>query len=153
MNQFITTRDTRVENIVNSESMGVGIRVIAGGAYGFASTNQMSEDAVAATANKRSQSPKRTQKLQSEPLVLAPVKALGEVAWATPFTKDWRKIAVKEKADMLIAANKAGLEAGARLHAIQPVPSESGKIFRFDRRFLHRSRYSSFVGTDDGHCR
>lgn len=113
VNQFITTRDTRVENIVNSESMGVGIRVIAGGAYGFASTNQMSEDAVAATAKQAVAIAKANAKLQSEPLVLAPVKALGEVAWATPFTKDWRKIAVKEKADMLIAANKAGLEAGA----------------------------------------
>ncbi|TXI89116.1 MAG: TldD/PmbA family protein [Burkholderiaceae bacterium] len=113
VNQFITTRDTRVENIVNSESIGVGIRVIAGGAYGFASTNQMSEDAVAATAKQAVAIAKANAKLQSEPLVLAPVKALGEVAWATPFTKDWRKIAVKEKADMLIAANKAGLEAGA----------------------------------------
>ena len=50
VNQFITTRDTRVENIVNSESIGVGIRVIAGGAYGFASTNQMTPEAIAATA-------------------------------------------------------------------------------------------------------
>ena len=51
VNQFITTRDTRVENIVNSESIGVGIRVIiCWRCYGFASTNQMSEDAVAATA-------------------------------------------------------------------------------------------------------
>ena len=113
VNQFITTRDTRVENIVNSESIGVGIRVIAGGAYGFASTNQMSEDAVAATAKQAVAIAKANAKLQSEPLVLAPVKALGEVAWATPFTKDWRKIAVKEKADILIAADKAGLEAGA----------------------------------------
>ncbi|WMW81027.1 TldD/PmbA family protein [Undibacterium cyanobacteriorum] len=113
VNQFITTRDTRVENIVNSESMGVGIRVIAGGAYGFASTNQMTPEAIAATAKQAVAIAKANAKLQSEPLVLAPVKGLGEVAWATPFTKDWRKVPVKEKAEMLIAANRAGLEAGA----------------------------------------
>ena len=44
---------------------------------------------------------------------LAPVKGVGEVSWATPFKKDWRTVPVKEKADMLIAANKAGLDAGA----------------------------------------
>ena len=56
---------------------------------------------------------KANAKLQSEPLILAPVKGVSEVSWATPFTKDWRVVPVKEKVDMLIAANRAGLEAGA----------------------------------------
>ena len=46
LNQSITTRDLRVENIINTESTGVGVRVVAGGAYGFASTNDMSPDGV-----------------------------------------------------------------------------------------------------------
>jgi TldD protein len=50
LNQFITTRDTRVENIVNTESTGVGVRVIANGAYGFAATNALTVDAVADAA-------------------------------------------------------------------------------------------------------
>ncbi|MBC3807973.1 TldD/PmbA family protein [Undibacterium seohonense] len=113
VNQFITTRDTRVENIVNSESMGVGVRVIAGGAYGFASTNDLSVDAVAAMARQAVAIAKANARLQSEPVRLAPVKGVGEVTWATPFTKDWRNVPVKEKTEMLIAANRAGLEAGA----------------------------------------
>ncbi len=113
VNQFITTRDLRVENIVNSESMGVGVRVIAGGSYGFASTNDLSVDAVVSMARQAVAIAKANAKLQTEPLILAPVKGVGEVAWSTPFKKDWRTIPVKEKADMLIAANKAGLEAGA----------------------------------------
>nr|WP_315468571.1 TldD/PmbA family protein [uncultured Undibacterium sp.] len=113
VNQFITTRDTRVENIVNSESMGVGVRVIAGGAYGFASTNDLSVDAVATMARQAVAIAKANARLQSEPVRLAPVKGVGEVTWATPFTKDWRNVPVKEKTEMLIAANRAGLEAGA----------------------------------------
>ena len=50
LNQFLTTRDLNVENIVNTESSGVGVRVIAGGAYGFCSTNVMTLDSVAAAA-------------------------------------------------------------------------------------------------------
>jgi TldD protein len=113
LNQFITTRDLNVENITNTESTGVGVRVIAGGAYGFAATNTMNPDAVAAAARQAVAIAKANAKLQLEPVQLAPVKGVGEVAWATPFKKDWRAVPVKDKADMLIAANKAGLEAGA----------------------------------------
>jgi len=113
LNQFITTRDLNVENIVNTESTGVGVRVIANGAYGFASTNDMSPDSVAAAARQAVAIARANGKLQAEPLRMAPVKGVGEVAWATPFKKDWRTVPIKDKADMLIAANKAGLDAGA----------------------------------------
>ncbi|NHZ36486.1 TldD/PmbA family protein [Massilia rubra] len=113
LNQFITTRDLNVENIVNTESSGVGVRVIANGAYGFASTNDMSPDSIAAAARQAVAIARANSKLQSEPLQMAPVKGVGEVAWATPFTRDWRTVPIKDKAEMLIAANKAGLDAGA----------------------------------------
>ena len=113
VNQFITTRDLRVENIVNTESTGVGVRVIAGGAYGFASTNDLSIDAMASIARQAVAIAKANAKLQNEPMVFAPVKGVGEVHWATPFSKDWRTVPVKEKADMLIAANTIGMAAGA----------------------------------------
>jgi TldD protein len=113
LNQFITTRDRNVENIVNTESSGVGVRVIANGAYGFASTNDMSPDSIAGAARQAVAIAKANAKLQTEPVRLAPVKGVGEVAWATPFKKDWRLVPIKEKADMLIAANAAGLDAGA----------------------------------------
>ncbi|QGZ40775.1 TldD protein [Pseudoduganella flava] len=113
LNQFITTRDLNVESIVNTESSGVGVRVIAGGAYGFVATNVMTVDAVADAARQAVAIAKANARLQSEPVQLAPVKGVGEVAWATPFKKDWRLVPVKDKAEMLIAANKAGIASGA----------------------------------------
>ncbi|AXA93679.1 TldD/PmbA family protein [Massilia sp. YMA4] len=113
LNQFITTRDTNVENIVNTESSGVGVRVLANGAYGFVATNVMTADAVAEAARQAVAIARANARLQSEPVRLAPVKGVGEVAWATPFTKDWRTVPVKDKAEMLIAANKAALATGA----------------------------------------
>ncbi|AVR98798.1 TldD/PmbA family protein [Pseudoduganella armeniaca] len=113
LNQFITTRDTNVENIVNTESSGVGVRVVANGAYGFVATNVMTPDAVAEAARQAVAIARANARLQSEPVQLAPVKGVGEVAWATPFTKDWRTVPVKDKAEMLIAANKAALATGA----------------------------------------
>ena len=113
LNQFITTRDLNVENVTNSESAGVGVRVICNGAYGFAATNDMSPDAVANAARQAVAIAKANAKLQSEPVQLAPLKGVGEVAWATPFKKDWRTVPIKEKAELLIAANKAGMDGGA----------------------------------------
>ena len=113
LNQFIVTRDLNVQSVVNTESTGVGVRVLANGAYGFASTNDMSPDSVANAARQAVAIARANSRLQDEPVRMAPVKGVGEVSWATPIKKDWRTIAVKDKAEMLIAANKAGLDAGA----------------------------------------
>lgn len=113
LNQFISTRDLNVENVVNTESAGVGVRVIANGAYGFAASNDMSPDSIATAARQAVAIAKANAKLQTEPVRLAPVKGVGEVSWATPIKKDWRTVPIKEKVELLLAANKAGMEAGA----------------------------------------
>jgi TldD protein len=140
LNQFITTRDLNVENITNTESTGVGVRVIAGGAYGFAATNTMHPDAVAAAARQAVAIAKANAKLQTEPVQLAPVKGVGEVAWATPIKKDWRAVPVKEKADMLIAANKAGLEAGASFM--------TANLFQINQQKYFASTDGSYIDQD-----
>ncbi|MGX4643894.1 TldD/PmbA family protein [Massilia sp. SYSU DXS3249] len=113
LNQFVTTRDLNVENVVNTESAGVGVRVICNGAYGFAATSDMTPDGIANAARQAVAIAKANAKLQTEPVRLAPVKGVGEVSWATPYKKDWRSVPIKEKADLLIAANKAGMDGGA----------------------------------------
>ena len=50
LRQFVITREDKVQNVVNTESTGVGIRVIANGTWGFAATSDLSADAVAKAA-------------------------------------------------------------------------------------------------------
>ena len=40
LNQFIFTRDRRVQNIVNTESYGFGVRAIVEGTWGFSSSSR-----------------------------------------------------------------------------------------------------------------
>src|SRR5690606_40789990 len=54
LRQFVMTREDKVQNVVNTESTGVGVRVIADGAWGFAATNGLTTDAVAAAADRKS---------------------------------------------------------------------------------------------------
>ena len=50
LRQFVITREDKVQNVVNTESTGVGVRVIANGAWGFAATNDLTRDGVAKAA-------------------------------------------------------------------------------------------------------
>src|SRR3954469_2891475 len=46
LNQFVITREMKVQNIVNTESFGVGIRVIVNGTWGFAASNSVTPDGI-----------------------------------------------------------------------------------------------------------
>lgn len=113
LNQFITTREKVVNNVVNTESAGIGIRVIANGTWGFASTSLMTPDSIAKTARDAVAIAKANAKFQTEPVRLAPVKGVGEVSWKTPIVKNAFEIPVKDKADMLLEVNNAALSNGA----------------------------------------
>ena len=113
LNQFITTREKVVNNVVNTESAGIGIRVIANGTWGFASTSVMTPDSIAKAARDAVAIAKANSKFQTEPVRLAPVKGVGEVSWKTPIKKNAFEIPVKDKADMLLEVNNAALSNGA----------------------------------------
>lgn len=46
LQQNISTRETRVQSIANSESYGIGIRVIVNGTWGFSATSEVTEGSV-----------------------------------------------------------------------------------------------------------
>ena len=113
LNQFIITREDKVQNIVNTESYGVGIRVIADGTWGFTATSDVTTEGVAKAAEQATAIAKANARIQEEPLNLAPVKSHGEVAWSTPITKSAFEVPISEKVDMLMEVNAAALENGA----------------------------------------
>ncbi|HQS50267.1 MAG: TldD protein [Sphingobacteriales bacterium 17-39-43] len=113
LNQFLTTRENRVENISNTESYGMGIRVIANGSWGFASIDQLTEDNIARAAATAVQIAKVNSKLLTEPVKLAPQRGYGEVSWKTPIEKNAFEIPIKEKTELLLAVNDAAMKGGA----------------------------------------
>jgi TldD protein len=113
LNQFVVTREDKVQNIVNTESFGVGIRVIADGTWGFASTSDVTEDGIAKAAKQATAIAKANSKVQSEPVQLVPVNGHGEVSYQTPIEKNAFEVPVKEKVDLLLRANAAAMDNGA----------------------------------------
>ena len=113
LRQFVMTREDKVQGVVNTESTGCGVRVIAGGAWGFAATNDLTADGVAKAARQAAAIAQANAKGQQEPVRLAPQKGVGEVAWRTPVKRNALEVPVKEKVDLLLAANAAAMKAGA----------------------------------------
>ncbi|WP_295650434.1 TldD/PmbA family protein [uncultured Mucilaginibacter sp.] len=113
LNQFVVTREDKVENIVNTESYGLGIRVIANGCWGFAATDKMDKDSIARAAADAVAIAKENARLQSEPVQLAPQKGYGEVSWKAPIEKNAFEVPIKEKVDLLLSVNDAAMKGGA----------------------------------------
>ena len=113
LRQFVITRDAHVQNVVNTESTGVGVRVIAGGAWGFSATNDLSPDGVAKAARLAAAIAKANSHNQTAPVQLAPTPGVGEVAWRTPIRRSAFDVPIKEKVDLLMDVNAAALAAGA----------------------------------------
>ncbi|KHM90659.1 TldD/PmbA family protein, partial [Xanthomonas vesicatoria] len=113
LRQFVITREDKVQNVVNTESIGAGIRVIVGGAWGFAATNELTEQGVARAAAQAAAIAKANGKVQGTPVQLAPTPGVGEVSWKTPIKKNAMEVPIKDKVDLLLGVNAAATAAGA----------------------------------------
>ncbi|MFZ6010384.1 MAG: TldD/PmbA family protein [Bacteroidota bacterium] len=113
LNQFVTTREKKVQNILNTESFGCGVRVIANGTWGFAASNEVNADGIKKATERAVAIAKANSKFQKEPLKLAPTTSYGEISWKTPIKKNAFEVPVKEKVDLLMNANAKALEKGA----------------------------------------
>jgi len=114
LNQFVLTRENKVQGIINAESYGVGVRVIANGCWGFASVGDARDESVVAKAAETAVNiAKANARLLTEPVQLAPQKGFGEVSWKAPIKRNAFEVPVKEKVDLLLAANAAAMQNGA----------------------------------------
>ncbi|WP_181109067.1 TldD/PmbA family protein [Xanthomonas arboricola] len=113
LRQFVITREDKVQNVVNTESIGAGVRVLVAGAWGFAATNELTEQGVAKAASQAAAIAKANAKVQGTPVQLAPTPGVGEVSWKTPIRKNAMEVPIKDKVDLLLGVNAAATAAGA----------------------------------------
>lgn len=113
LNQFVVTREDKVQNIVNTESYGLGVRVIANGGWGFAATDKLDNDSIAKAAELAVAIAKENSRLLTEPVRLAPQKGYGEVSWKAPIQKNAFEVPMREKVDLLLGVNSAAMQSGA----------------------------------------
>jgi len=105
----ISTKNGEVGTLAEGESLGIGVRVIAGGAWGFASTDRLTREGVQACGAKAVAIAKASAMAKRENVSLAPERAYVDT-WQNPFLKDPMQIPVERQIDELLAADRAMLK-------------------------------------------
>lgn len=140
LNQVVATRETRVENISNSESYGLGVRVIANGSWGFAATNNMDDASIAKAAEAAVAIAKGNAKLMEEPVQLAPQKGFGEISWKTPIEINAFEVPIADKVDLLLKVNSEAMKGGAKYI--------SSNLFMINEQKYFASTDGSYIDQD-----
>src|ERR1700674_1757067 len=119
----LTTKSGRVGTLSQSESIGLGIRVLAEGAWGFASTDRLTREGVAACAAQVVSLAKASALAKRGEVVLAPERVYVD-SWQSPFRKDPFEIPLETQLALLLAAD-------AEMRRVKGVTlTETGMQFR-----------------------
>jgi TldD protein len=101
----ISTKNGEVGALVESESLGIGIRVIASGAWGFTSTDRLTHEGIDSCAAEAVAIAKASALAKHADVALAPENPYVDT-WQNPFVKDPFRIPVERQIEVLLAADK-----------------------------------------------
>src|SRR5690349_9436339 len=76
----LATKNGRMAAAADAESLGVGIRVLEAGAWGFAATNDLRREAVERAALRARELARAAARVRRRPVVLAP-EAVHVASW------------------------------------------------------------------------
>lgn len=104
--QKLSVRNGVVEGIQTGSSFGFGVRVIADGAWGFASSSDFSPEAAAVVARQAVAIARASATVGRRPIDLSPAEARDD-RWAGPCGIDPFTVSTDDKIKMLFAADEA----------------------------------------------
>ncbi len=107
---FVFTREQHVQNVVDTDSMGCGVRALVDGTWGFAATRLLTKDGVASAAREAVAIAKANRGARDRPVVLTPAPPVPNATWKSAFKVDPWSISVEEKAALLLKANAEALK-------------------------------------------
>jgi TldD protein len=109
--QSVATRNGNVETVDDSESAGIGVRVLVGGAWGFACCPRLDDGGARDAALRAVAFARASARAGGGSVVLAPLEpAVGE--YRTPAERDPLEVPIEEKVALCLRAEE-GLRSGA----------------------------------------
>ena len=97
----LSTKNGKLGSASDSESSGIGIRVLADGAWGFAASDDLSRAAVEATAASAVEIAKASAQVKEHDVQLAPEKA-AIADWTSPCQIDPFSTSIEQNLDLLM---------------------------------------------------
>jgi TldD protein len=108
--QRIGLSDARLETLADSDEVGLAVRVVVDGTWGFAAADDLTPEAAAAAAAEAVQVARVAAAINAEPIELAAEPGHGEVTWISDYETDPLSVSVADKV-ALLADWSAGLLA------------------------------------------
>jgi TldD protein len=102
----LSVADGRVEAIESGESFGIGVRVIANGSWGFASSAEVSIASAERLGRMAVEVARSSARVAGTPISLAEVDA-HETQWSGPCQIDPFSVSLEDKIALLLAADEA----------------------------------------------
>src|SRR3984957_2540233 len=100
----LTTKNGKVGSASDSESVGMSVRVLADGAWGFAASEDLSRAAVEATAAHAIEIARASARVKLRDVEMAPERSVT-TEWSTPYKIDPFSISVEQNIDLLLNIN------------------------------------------------
>src|SRR5437879_8592682 len=101
----LSTKNGQVGTLSETESLGIGVRVIAAGAWGFASSDRLTREGVEACAAQAVASARAAALARRQDVMMVPEGAYIDT-WKSPCRTDPFRIALEQQLDLLLAADK-----------------------------------------------
>jgi len=153
----LATKNGKIGHASDSESQGMGVRVIADGAWGFAAAKELSRDAVEETAARALAIAKASAQVKHEEIRLASEKAVA-AEWSTPIEIDPFTTSVEQNLGLLfkIDAELRGVPGITLAETSMNFRREESWFASSEGASIHQTKYStgagyaaySFAGTD-----
>jgi TldD protein len=111
----LSTKNGQVGALSETESLGIGVRVIAAGAWGFASSDRLTREGVEACAAQAVAIARASALAKRQDVMMVPEGAYVDT-WKSPCRTDPFRIALEQQLDLLLAADREmGKVAGVTL--------------------------------------
>ncbi|HET8770075.1 MAG TPA: DNA gyrase modulator, partial [Gemmatimonadaceae bacterium] len=108
--QRLSTREQQVTGVGDTDTIGIGVRVLVDGTWGFSATHALTKDGAARAAKQAVSLAKANRVAQDRLVRLAPTEVHANATWKSSYVIDPWTIPVEEKAELLLAANAAALK-------------------------------------------
>jgi TldD protein len=113
--QAVGTRERQITFFNDADTFGFGVRVLAGGAWGFAASRDLTPDEVVRVARAAVAQGKANAAAMRRPVELAPAEVHTDARWTSQVEIDPFTVPIEDKVALLLGANEAALKVqGAR---------------------------------------
>ena len=102
----LSTKNGQVGTLAESESLGIGIRVMVRGSWGFAATDRLTREGVQACAAEAVAIAKASALAKLADVAMVPEQAFVDT-WQNPYVKDPFRIPLERQLELLLAADRA----------------------------------------------